>query len=140
MLDRLLDPQTFSLILLVGLFLAVLYLLAVAVKEHRRRTERIQLESALREREILDEPAPPPETPPPKPVPPPRESSPLSAAPPVPPAIAPPEPNPRPRFLLTWTPPAADPPRFRQYLTWPGTKITTPLVEQPPSDQDYVWQ
>ncbi len=134
--NRLFEPLNLGLILLVGLFLAVLYLVASAVKEHRRKTERHQLEQALRKQEtpVASPPAPDPTS---ESLPP-AIAVPLSDAPS--PTVVPPDPTPRPRFLLAWKPTTTDPPQFRQYITWPGTKLMTPLVEQPPSDRDYVWQ
>lgn len=32
------------------------------------------------------------------------------------------------------------PPVFKQYVTRPGMKATTPVVEVPPTDKDYVWE
>lgn len=37
-------------------------------------------------------------------------------------------------------PSPAGPPIFKQYVTRPGTKATTPIVEAPPTDKDYVWE
>ena len=37
-------------------------------------------------------------------------------------------------------PPPGPPSFFKQYVTRPGTKTTTPVVETPPTDKDYVWE
>lgn len=59
-----------------------------------------------------------------------RAPAPAPYAPSAPPAHAAPPPRPSP----------AGPPVFKQYLTRPGTKATTPVVEAPPTDKDYVWE
>jgi len=44
---------------------------------------------------------------------------------------------PAPRVAPT---PQGPPSFFKQYVTRPGTKVTTPVVETPPTDKDYVWE
>ena len=141
-----LDP---SYVILMGMIIGLLGLVygaATFAKRRKRQIEREMLESVLQARENTAGPlqdAPEPARPP-------SPSSPLpyaSAVPaspaPVPqplPAVKPAPPKPRPKALIAWIPPVSEgPPRFTQYITWPGTKIATPVAERAPAEKDYVW-
>ncbi len=124
---------------IIGL-LAIIYAIAIVVKNRKRHHERESLESVIQAREKGDDPAP---TPPPVVVEAPRVSPPVVAAVPQSgplPVVKPPLPKPRPKALIAWVPPVTDgPPRFNQYITWPNTKVATPVAERAPAEKDYVW-
>ncbi len=128
-----------SYAILMGTIIAVLgavYSIASLVKHRRRQIESETLKSVLEAREQGPEPAPPePPTLPPTAFP-----TAVVSLRPVP-VVNPAPPKPRPRALIAWVPPVLTegPPRFNQYITWPGTKTATPVAERAPSAQDYVW-
>jgi len=118
-----------TLVVAIAGALAVVYAAASLIRSRKRRRDALAMQRALEERAAED-----------------TAQAGLPAAtiggnaplrmPPVPQT-----PLPQPKALLTWTPPPTDgPPRFRQYITWPDSKVTTPVVETPPSEGDYVWE
>ncbi len=129
-----------SYAILMGTIIAVLgavYSIASLVKHRKRQIERETLKSFIQAREKGAEPEP--SAPPAADLP---TAFPIAAASPRPvPVVNPAPPKPRPRALIAWVPPVLSegPPRFNQYITWPGTKTATPVAERAPTAQDYVW-
>lgn len=131
------DPSSFYLMGLVVVALALLYAAAMYAKSRKRRIEHDLLEAALQARaaestnpeepSAVANPARPAAIRPETPAAPPPPKKP--AAPPL-----------HPKALIAWSPPVNNgQPHFNRYITWPGTKVTTPVAERAASDKDYVW-
>ncbi|OQW96215.1 MAG: hypothetical protein BWK77_05810 [Verrucomicrobia bacterium A1] len=139
------EPATLTITGVIATVLSLVFAFASHATSRKRQRERVHLEAVLKAQ---------------------REESPAFAAPPsahpspavyaAPAAYAPQvvaDATERPRVPAAYAPAAhpdrpAPPPRpapagpqvFKQYVTRPGTKAMTPVVESLPTDRDYVWE
>jgi hypothetical protein len=140
------EPATLTITGMIATVLSLVFAFAAHATTKKRHRERAHLEAMLKaQREETSgfvatpaahpsQPAyeaPAARTPPTITIPAERPQAPAAQyVPSAPPAHAAPPPRPA----------LAAPPIFKQYVTRPGTKATTPIVEAPPTDKDYVWE
>ncbi len=144
------EPATLTVTGLIATGLSLIFAIAAHSTSKKRQRERAHLEAALRaQQEPVPAPVAYPEVTSSMP---PREAPEMMALRTQPavtmtaerPYMPVPQPAPVPVPLAP--PPRAQPSLqpapsvFKQYVTRPGTKATTPVVEATPTDQDYVWE
>ncbi len=124
--------ETVLLMLIVGTFLVFVNLIAFLMRSSARKAEREKFEAAVRDRERIASQSADSEASPLDPLPVPDRH------PPAP--LVPARSTPHPKSLLPWKPQGTSKPtHFDRYIAWPNTKLTTPVAERTPSEEDYVW-
>jgi hypothetical protein len=143
------EPATLTVTGLIATGLSLIFAIAAHSTSKKRQRERAHLEAALRAQQ---EPVPAPaaypevasslnirETPDVMAV----RTQPavtMTAERPHAPVPLAPAPAPVAQTARVQAPLHPAPSVFKQYLTRPGTKATTPVVETSPTDKDYVWE